>query len=188
MSAILELDTYFSKELIHYSNFTEYNIVLHHFGSFSRDLVNGLTETVESIMIENNDSKKSIKRVFTILIEGLQNIINHGEKNELGEQPAYLIVMSNNDNYRIVMGNYVNHIEVNQLDNYLKRLNDLPEVELKELYMNVLNNNLFSSKGGAGLGFLTMRIKSENPITYRFEKVNEVFSFFTYEIVIKKSL
>lgn len=39
--------------------------------------------------------------------------------------------------------------------------------ELKVLYTSILTEGDISIKGGAGHGFLTMRIKSENQLTYQ---------------------
>ena len=58
--------------------------------------------------------------------------------------------------------------------------------ELKDLYMSVLTNGFLSKKGGAGLGFLTMRIKSENGLKYSIENLDNDKSLFTVEILLNR--
>src|SRR5680860_576854 len=65
-------------------------IILSHFGEFSQDLVNSLSEGLEQIMRTNNVKKTIVKRMFSIMIEGLQNIRIHGAKDERGRQLGHL--------------------------------------------------------------------------------------------------
>ena len=51
--------------------------------------------------------------------------------------------------------------------------------ELKTYYREVLSSNELSEKGGAGLGIIDLVRKSGNKIEYRFDTVNEQFSFFS---------
>jgi hypothetical protein len=53
--------------------------------------------------------------------------------------------------------------------------------------MEVLTNGVISSKGGAGLGFITMAMKSKNKLNYRVEKINEALSFFSVEVKIDRA-
>jgi hypothetical protein len=44
--------------------------------------------------------------------------------------------------------------------------------------MDHLANNQISAKGGAGLGFITIAMKSGNKLDIRFEKINDDYSLF----------
>ncbi|MEY3237029.1 MAG: hypothetical protein RI883_1130 [Bacteroidota bacterium] len=162
------------------------SIAVNHFGVFSQDLVNSIANGVEEIMVSSGDQKKLIKRVFSILIEGLQNIRSHGEKDELNRQLAFLFLCKNAASYKIVFGNIIQNEDRVILVEYLERINGLGLQELKDLYMNVLTNGFLSKKGGAGLGFLTMRIKSENVLKYSIENLDGKKSLFTVEILLNR--
>lgn len=154
------------------------SVQLAHFGDLNQDLINSLTVSVEEMMISAGDRKPLIKRVFSILIEGLQNILIHGERTDEG-QPALLIVASNESNYRIVLGNIALASDKDRLVSYLDKLNSMNDDEVKEFYMEILNNGLISSKGGAGLGFITMRMKSKDKLRYTFEDCGDGLLFFS---------
>lgn len=163
-------------------------VMVHHFGDFSTDLINGLAEAVEELMISNGDSKKSIKRVFSILVEGLQNIRRHSEKNEGNYQNAYFIFVKYKGEYEIVIGNMISDEDLPNAKSFLDRINLLEHGALKNLYVELLNNSYFTRKGGVGLGFLTMRLKSENPLSYQFVQLQNKRYFFTVQVMINRNM
>lgn len=183
-----EIRNRYLKELELYSHDNGSAIVLNHFGQFTQDLVNGLAESMEELMISNGDSKKTIKRVFSILIEGLQNIRAHGEVDEEDNQFAFLVIAKSTTQYKIVFGNLIREKESKALQKYIDKINQLELEDLKELYMEILNNSFFTRKGGAGLGFLTMRLKSEQPLKSKIKPLNEQNCFFTVEVSINRNL
>src|SRR5690554_7206436 len=78
-----------------------------HFGEFSQDLVNSLSEGLEYIMRSNNAPKILTKRMFSIMIEGLQNIRLHGARNHENKQLGHVMIMESNDEYTVSIGNVV---------------------------------------------------------------------------------
>lgn len=154
------------------------SVQLAHYGDLNQDLVNSLTVNIEEIMVSAGDRKPLIKRVFSILIEGLQNILIHGEATDEG-QPALLIVASNESAYRIVLGNIALEQDKEKLIGYLNKLNSMDDENVRSFYLEVLNNGLISSKGGAGLGFITMRMKSKDRLRYSFDELGEGMLFFS---------
>lgn len=149
-----------------------------HFGPLNQDLVNSLTLSVEDFMISAGDKKTLVKRVFSILIEGLQNILIHGKQR--GKELQALIILAYNEQaYRIALGNLTEVSEKEKLTSYLDRLNAMGEEEVKAFYMETLNNGLISDKGGAGLGFITMRMKSKSKLNYQFIPVGDDLMLFT---------
>jgi len=168
-----------------YSNKSGEKIVSSHFGEFSQELVNSTSNGIEEMMIEAGDKKSTIKRMFSILVEALQNIRLHGEKNSDGKQISFLIIAKEKDDYLITIGNLVSN--TNKIANRIDQLNALNQKEIKDLYMKVLTNGTVSNKGGAGLGFITMAMKSKNNLSYKLEEINKALSFFTLEIKVNKN-
>lgn len=184
----LHIDDYYRSELDAHSLDDGASVMLSYCGNLARDLINGLTETTENLLISAGTPKKAVKRIFSILIEGLQNILAHGERDEDGTQPSFLILINKAEHFEIFFGNMVTMSEVEILRKYIDRLNSLDDEGLKTLYMEVLNNNVFSERGGAGLGFLTMRMKSENLLKYNFVDLKDYLHFFSVKVVIQKNL
>jgi hypothetical protein len=183
-----EIRTRYLAELEQNAQESGSTVVLNHFGEFTQDLINGLSESMEELMISNGDSKKIIKRVFSILIEGLQNVRAHGERDEEGNQVAFLVIMKSQLNYRIVFGNVIAEKESNILVKYINKINQLELSDLKAMYLEILNNSFFTRKGGAGLGFLTMRLKSERVLIHEIQPLTQLTCLFTVEVVIDRNL
>jgi len=175
------------KNLEKYSIEEQHNVAVHHFGIFSQDFINSIANGVEELMVSYGDQKKVIKRVFSILIEGLQNIRLHGEKDDYGRQIAFLFVCKNAQSYKIVFGNIIQNEDHDLLVNYLDKINNMEKDPLKELYCKILSDGYISKKGGAGLGFLTMRMRSENPLIYQIDSLGDEKSLFTVEVTLNRN-
>ncbi len=161
-------------------------IIVSHFGEFSQDLVNSLSTSIEDMMLDSGDRKPSVKRMFSILVEGLQNIRIHGERDKDGNQVSFLIVLQNEDDYKVTFGNLVNVENQIKLTSRIDQLNKLTADEIKGLYMETLSNGIMSKKGGAGLGFITMALKSNHELTYESVQVSDDLVFFTQGVQIDR--
>ena len=160
-------------------------ILVSHNGTFSQDLVGSLSNGVEELLVSKGDKRIVIKRMFSILLEGLQNIRLHGREDEKGEQLAFLIIAADEDSYKLYMANMVANSEVQKIQSYLDELNDLDEAVLKEKYLSVLSNEFMSAKGGAGLGLITTRMKS-GPLGCRFAELNDEQTLFVLEVTLPR--
>lgn len=161
-------------------------IIVSHFGEFSQDLVNSLSTSIEDMMLDSGDKKTAVKRMFSILVEGLQNIRIHGERDQDNNQVSFLIVLQNEEDYEITFGNLVHRNTVGKLTSRIDELNNHTQEEIKEMYMDTLSNGIMSSKGGAGLGFITIALKSQNKIGYEKIQVADDLYFFTQSIRIER--
>jgi len=160
-------------------------ILVSHNGTFSQDLVGSLSNGVEELLVSKGDKRIVIKRMFSILLEGLQNIRLHGRHDEKGEQLAFLIIAADDNSYKIYMANIVENTEVGKIESYLDELNDYDDAVLKEKYLSVLSNEFMSAKGGAGLGLITTRMKS-GPLGSRFAELNNEQTLFVLEVTLER--
>lgn len=162
-------------------------IIIAHFGEFSQDLVNSITNSVEETMVEMGDKKGVVKRMFSILVEGLQNIRLHGEKDAESNQTSFLIIAQDDENYYVTLANLINNRNKEKIESRIIEVNKKTEEEVKNLYMEVLTNGIISNKGGAGLGFITMAMKSKNPLGYKIEHIDETLSCFSLNVTINRA-
>lgn len=160
-------------------------IIVSHNGTFSHELVGSLSNGVEELLISKGDKRVVIKRMFSLLLEGLQNIRLHGKHDANGQQLAYLIIAENKASYKILMANMIDNEEESKIESYLKELNELNDDVLKEKYLAVLSNEFMSTKGGVGLGLITTRMKS-GPLAFRFEDLEDGHSLFELEVTLPR--
>lgn len=170
-----------------YSRVSRLKIIVSHFGEFSQDLVNSITNSVEETMLGMGDKKGTVKKMFSILVEGLQNIRLHGVRDERDNQLSFVIIAQDEKEYLVTFGNIIINESWAGIEEKIKRINSYSEEEVKALYMEVLTDGVISSKGGAGLGFITMAMKSKNKLNYRNEKINDNLSCFSVEVKIDRA-
>lgn len=183
---VSEVKTIFDSYETEYSKEQGYSIVVHHFGAFSQDLIHGLAMKVEDMMLNFGDKKHIVKRMFSILIEGLQNIRIHGGKDDDNQQLAFILLGKSKVNYKVLLGNIVEEADRSSLKTYLGNINSHGDQELKELYRKVLVDGYLSRKGGAGLGVITMRLKSDNELKYRIYNLSNGKTFFAVEVELTR--
>lgn len=87
-------------------------------------------------------------------------------------------------NHFITSGNAMLTEEVDDMISRLEKINSLDKAGLKEMYRDKIRTTKISEKGGAGLGFIDMAKKSGNKLSFHFEKMDEIHSFFSLKIVI----
>jgi hypothetical protein len=117
------------------------------------------------------------KRLFMFVLESLQNVSRHGDKNEYSEMS--LVVYSKTDSgYTVTTGNVIETERIQDLKSKLDEINHLEAGEIRSVYRQMLSNSEFSSKGGAGLGLIEMAKKTGNKLDYDFIKLDDKFSYF----------
>lgn len=178
----------FEQEKLGFERDKKMSILLSHFGYFSQDLVNGFTEGVEEMLVSANEKKGLIKRVFSVMIEGLQNIRFHGETDELGKFYGLFFIAKDKKKISLVFGSIINQPDSSELESRLNYLNGLTEEEVKEHFLEMLSTGTMSNKGNAGLGIITMRMKSKAPLKYTLHQVSNEKAFFTLEVSLLKEL
>ncbi len=149
-------------------------------GVFSQSITDGILSLTESTLDNAGEDAKIKKRVFTIMVEGLQNITRHQEVDdkELQNSEGIFIIQDIDKHYYITTGNPILNKNIPKLTEQIERINSFDTEELKLYYKEVLNDNIISNKGGAGLGLIEMARKSGNKLIYDFVKMNESYSYF----------
>ncbi|MCB9189749.1 MAG: hypothetical protein H6599_10785 [Flavobacteriales bacterium] len=158
-----------------------------HVGEFTQDYVNAVSAELEERMFEDGEKKVVVKKIFSIIVEGLQNIRIHGEEDADGSQSSFFLIIRDEQAFTIYLGNLIPLRIKEDIEKRVDTVNGLDKAELKELYMNVLTNGVISTKGGAGLGYITMSMKSGNPLACHFEKVDDKLALYDLKITVDRS-
>lgn len=155
-------------------------VLVSHYGELSQSVISNLEGSVEEKITSLEISKGPIKKIFFISVETLQNMLLHGHKNNKGEQHNFFILVKNGENLKVISSNLVANSSIPALEKQIDTINSFDdEKALKAYYLEHLENNTMSDKGGAGLGFITIGMKSGNKLKVDFKKINDEFSLFT---------
>ncbi len=155
-------------------------VLVSHYGELSQEVITGLEGAVEEKITSLDIPKGPIKKIFFISVETLQNMLIHGHKNNKGEQHNFFILVKNGSHLQVISSNLVSNNSIPTLEKQIETINSFDdEKALKAYYLEHLENNTMSEKGGAGLGFITIGMKSGNKLKVDFKKINDNFSLFT---------
>lgn len=155
-------------------------VLVSHIGELSQSVISNLESSVEEKVSSLEIPKGPLKKIFFISVETLQNMLIHGHKNNSGEQHNFFILYKNGVKMYVVSANLVANSAIPALEKQISTINSFDdEKALKAYYLEHLENNTMSEKGGAGLGFITIGMKSGNKLEMDFKKINDDFSLFT---------
>lgn len=176
-----------------YQTMERENILLSFKGVVTSDLLTSVLSIMESKMDYMEESPKTKKKVFNVLVECLQNLYHHIDENEelternlerIEAKSALFMIAKRGEQFVISTGNYIDKQAGTELEERLKAINELDKDGLKQYYQEVLNNGSISEKGTAGLGMIDIARKSGNKLDYRFLPINDKVSFFCLNIKI----
>lgn len=151
--------------------------------------IHQLLSITELKLTQSGEDKKLIKRVFNILVECLQNIVNHGaEPTEHRDNASLLLIGRNNGNLFINTGNKVENSKIHAFVQKVEEVNAFVHDDIREIYSVALGESEYSEKGGAGLGLLDIYKRSGNQLQYEIQPIDENLSFLSVHIKVNSEI
>jgi len=176
-------DLHFSKEVENVNAIGQ--LVLAYDGVLNPETISKLETEIESRIMDKSLAKTVVKKIFFICIESLQNMFIHGHKDDNGAKHNFFILYLTGSFVKIIAANLVSNSGIDKLKSDILKINSFESpADLKAYYLEHLETNELSDKGGAGLGFITIGMKSGNKLSTRFEEINEKRSMFLMEVSI----
>ena len=173
-----------------YQTMEQEKVILSFNGVVTSDFLTAVLDIMENKMNDLDESPKTKKKVYYVLVECLQNLYHHIEdeegviSNSKVSKAALVMIVKDEDAFLIQTGNYIDKKNVEKLDQRLKKINSLDKEDLRDYYREVLGNGSVSNKGTAGLGMIDIARKSGNKLEYEFLDIDEEFSFFSLNVKI----
>lgn len=140
--------------------------ILHYTGDLNYGFANAISGRLERLLQLHVTNKQAQKRFFSVFVEAIQNIRIHGYADADDRAHAGINVYTREG---MLYGDFMNIITKEQGAQLAKRYNEANGMErtaLKERYLDVMQNGSLSGKGGAGLGIITIVMRSQNPSTF----------------------
>ena len=149
-------------------------------GNFTQAITENILLLAESNISSSGENAKIKKRVYSIMVECLQNITRHQdpERAKKPEDSGIFAIQKNKDKYFITTGNIIDNKNIPPLKTQLEKINSLKKEDLKQYYKEMLTAGDFSEKGGAGLGLIDIARKAENKLLFDFKKIDDNLSYF----------
>lgn len=156
------------------------NSLLYLSQNFTQSDVDDVVKFVETL----NEKPALIRKISFLIVEVIQNIIHHSDKNSKGETFAYFELFKDEEGYEIKTGNLLLKEKTEDLDKRLQCVTTSTQDEIKEKIMTKLSDGDFSEKGGAGIGLLSIKKRTDEGMSYNIEYFKEDYNFIHFEIKI----
>lgn len=159
-------------------------------GHLSHDIGKEVLSFNETKLHETDIENNLQKRIFTVLIELLQNMAEYAPgtkaERELGMPVA--LIKAEGDFFNIISGNLIQKSEVEHLKQKLDLINNQDGAGRKELLKKVLEDQNIQIKSTGYMGLLEMARHSGEKLEYTFAEVNEEYSYYVVEIHVRPKI
>ena len=134
-----------------------------------------------------NLEKTTARRIYSIVVECLENIAKHSAHNTGIEKLIPAIDLRKKDDKLVIRS--VNPVHMEKTDRIARKLNQINRINEKDLlilYEDQINRKSRQGENGAGLGFMIMKLKSGNKLNYRIIQIDKYLAKFELEISVNK--
>lgn len=163
-------------------------------GPISQKFVSEIGAMLEQKMSMEKASRTTILRVFSLVVEKMQNIIHYSDEKVLDENSSddmekplsfgIIAIGYEHEQYFVLSGNLVAADKVERLRQRLEQIQRMSKDELKEYYREQRRKEPEVGSKGAGLGLLEIAKKASMPIEFDFTPVDDSVSFFSMKTII----
>jgi hypothetical protein len=147
-------------------------------------MLDRLTEMPAFQQIRRNIQKK-LYGIFVECIENIYKNTGNGRDNlNINKKLPYIRLAKQDNRFYISSGNIIANKRINNLKSRIDRINHLDHEGLKSAYAEILDQESISAEEGAGLGLITIALRSGNKIKYNFTSLDDQHSYYEMKINI----
>jgi len=166
---------------------SENNVYLIWSGHITPEVGKEVLSFTETKLAEEDIEGPLRKRVFSILVEILENVAKYSPGREPEEKfgmPVAMIRMLDKE-YSLTTGNLILNSKVDHLREKLDIINTYDKVGLKELFRKSLSGQSISEDSTGNMGLIDMARKSGSKLEYMFERINDLYSYYTLTVKVE---
>ena len=160
-------------------------------GTISQNIMVEFGKIIKEKLREDTVESKTIKTVFSIFVEMAQNVsyysadkIATGDKKNIGD--GLIIINEIDDHFNITSGNLIKKAQIEKVTEKIEHINSLDKDNLKKFYKEQSRIPREENSKGAGLGFIFIAKKSQNPLEFSFNKIDTEHYFFQLTVKVQK--
>lgn len=161
--------------------------ILSYQGPLSFSTIDWLLSEFKMAAQDHDLSFRAYKKMLSIMIEALENVTKYSDQVHCIEDSdsefcPCCFINRNGSVIELITQNPVRKQDVDLLKEKIDNVNKQNREELKELYKTIITNGEFTSKGGAGLGFIEMAKTAGNKLEYSFRNLSGDYSLYTFRV------
>jgi hypothetical protein len=160
-------------------------LIVNHFGVFSKDFGHALATEVEEVLASHGENKLTIKRVYSILLEGIETIRLNKVSHAHAQQDGFLLAVKCKSEFTLIFGSVLCNSQLNEAKAFLEGINFLSDSELNHQFREMLLACALSGCNSKELGWLLLRRKSDSPLRFETVPLGVSKSILILEVAIK---
>jgi len=166
----------------------EDNVYLMWSGHISPDVGKEVLSFTETRLSEEEIKSNLRKRVFSILVELLDNVAKYspGKKAEDQFGMPVAIIQLEGRVFSLTSGNLIPNTKVDTLKGTLDDINSYDKVALKDLFVKSLSDQTLDNDSTGNLGLIDMARKSASKLLYHFDRINDLYSYYTLTVKVEE--
>ncbi len=175
----------------------EGGVIFAYSGYVTEPVLSGVGEALKQKLTIDDADTKTLRSVFAVFVEQMQNIIRYSAEKVQGPLPpasdecaltelryGILTIGKEGSDYVVCAGNLVERTDVPRLHARLSRIREMNKDELKVLYKEQLRAEPEAGSKGAGLGFMEIARRATKPIEFDFADLDANHAFFALKATI----
>jgi len=165
----------------------ENNVYLIWSGHITTDVEKEVLTFTETKLVEEDIELTLRRRIFSVLVEILENVSKYSPGKEPEEKfgmPVAMIRLEE-DVYTLTTGNLILNEKVEELKGKLDTINKFDKVGLKELFRKSLSGQTITSESTGNMGLIDMARKSGSKLVYQFEQINALYSYYVLTVKVE---
>ena len=170
------------------AGFSDSELLMNFHGEVNEERIGIILGEVEQKLESTEEDFKKQRKVYNILVEGLQNLHHHtdamAEEDTVENKTATFVLGRKDSQYSVFTANYIEVDNIPPLKAKLDKINSLDKEGLRSYYKEVLDNGQYSVHGGGGLVMIDIARKSGNKLECDFSEVNDDFGLYILKIKV----
>lgn len=168
----------------------ENNVYLIWSGHVTTDVEKEVLTFTETKLVEEDIELTLRRRIFSVLVEILENVAKYSPGKEAEEEFGMPVAMIrlDGDEYTLTTGNLILNENVEELKGKLDTINKFDKVGLKELFRMSLSGQTITSESTGNMGLIDMARKSGSKLVYQFEQINDLYSYYVLTVKVEGKL
>jgi hypothetical protein len=164
------------------------HISLCYSGYVSEEVLAGLADALRSKMAADNQDENLRKRVFSVFIEQMQNVMRYSTdplRDTDGTSHRFgIVTFGVHEKFFVLTGNHMLTADAERLRAKLEEIRHLNKEDLRAYYREQLNAPQQEGDKGAGLGLIEIARRVSQPFEFDFVPLDDGTSFFCLKAYI----